>query len=92
MTIQRISKSNLLNKETKNPKNNFILKVMEEEFGFTAAHSILSHVARFTMKPMVEILSDYGTFSRIFKQVYPNGVAEKEVLDRLSNYGLGQEI
>jgi len=92
MTLQRISKSNLLNKETKNPKNNFILKVMEEEFGFTAAHSILSYVSRSTMKPLVAILSDYDTFSSIFKQVYPNGVAEKEILDRLSSYELGQKI
>jgi len=40
------------------------------------------------MKHMVEILSDYDTFSIILKHVYPEGVAEKEILDRLSSYGL----
>jgi len=83
MAIQRISKPIESNGHSQNPRDSFILKVMEEEFGYTAAHSILSHVSRTTMKSKSEILSDYDTFSRILKQVYTEGVAEKEILDRL---------
>ena len=92
MAIQRISKDNLFKQYPKTPKNNFILKVMEEEFGYTAAHSILSHVSRTTMLPIVEILTDYDTFSRILKQVYTEEVAEKEILERLSSFGLSKKI
>ncbi len=89
MAIQRISKPNESNGHSQNSKFSPILKAMGEEFGYMAAHAILSHVSRTTMKSMAEILSsDYDTFSRIFKEVYTEGVAEKEILDRLSSYGL----
>ena len=65
---------------------------MEEEFGYTAAHSIISHVARTTLKSRSEILSNYDTFSNILKQVYTEEVAEKEILDRLSSFGLSKKI
>jgi len=92
MVIQRISKSKSFNKEFQNPKDSLILNVMEKEFGHAAAHAIISHVARTTMKSKAEILSDYDTFSRILKQVYTGGVAEKEILDRLSSYGFREKI
>ena len=92
MAIHRFPNPNELNEDSLNPKNNFMLKIMEEEFGFAAAHSILSYVSRTSMKPMVEILSDYDTFSRILKQVYTEEVAEKEILDRISCYGLRHKI
>jgi len=92
MAIQRISKPNESNGHSQNPRDSFILKAMEEEFWYTAAHSILSHVSRTTMKSMEKILSDYDTFSRILKEVYTEGVAEKEILDRLSSFGLSQKI
>lgn len=92
MAIQRISKGSLSNENSQNLKDNFILKVMEEEFGFTAAHSIISHVTRTTMKSKEEIFADYDTFSSILKQVYTEEVAEKEILDRLSSSGLKQKI
>ncbi len=88
MAIQRISEPNESNEHSQNPRDSFILKDMEEEFGYTAAHCILSHVSRTTMKSMEKILSDYDTFSRILKEVYTEGVAEKEILDRLSSFGL----
>jgi len=92
MAIQRISKPNESNGQFQYPSNNFILKAMREEFGHYAAHSVLLHVSRTTMKPMAEILSNYDTFSRILKQVYTEEVAEKEILDRLSSFGLSQKI
>ncbi len=89
MAVQRISKLNESNGHFQNPKFSPILKAMGEEFGYMAAHAILTHVSRTTMKSMAEILSsDYDTFSRIFKEVYTEGVAEKEILGRLSSYGL----
>ncbi len=89
MAIQRISKPYESNGHSQNPKFSPILKAMGEEFGYRAAHAILSHISRTTMKSMDEILSsDYDTFSRIFKEVYTEGVAEKEILNRLSSYGL----
>ena len=89
MAVQRISKLNESNGHSQNPKFSPILKAMGEEFGYMAAHAILTHVSHTTMKPMTEILSsDYATFSRIFKEVYTEGVAEKEILGRLSSYGL----
>ncbi len=88
MAIQRISKLIESNGHSQNPRDSFILKDMEEEFGYTAAHCILSHVSRTTMKSKSEILSDYDTFSRILKEVYTDRVAEKEILDRLSSFGL----
>ncbi len=89
MAVQRISKLNESNGHSQNPKFSPILKAMGEEFGYMAAHAILTHVSRTTMKSMAEILSsDYDTFSRIFKEVYTEGVAEKEILGRLSSYGL----
>ena len=92
MAIQRTSNHNESNEHSQNPRESFILKVMEEEFGYTAAHAILSHVSRTTMKPMTEILSDYDIFSRILKEVYTEEVAEKEILNRLSSFGLSQKI
>ena len=92
MAIQRISNHNESNEHSQNPRESFILKVMEEEFGYTAAHSILSHVSQTTMKSKSEILSDYDTFSKFLKQVYTEEVAEKEILDRLSTFGLSQKI
>ncbi|GFN40894.1 MAG: hypothetical protein QQN43_05075 [Nitrosopumilus sp.] len=92
MAIQRTSNHNESNEHSQNPRESFILKVMEEEFGYTAAHSILSHVSRTTMKSKSEILSDYDTFSKFLKQVYTEEVAEKEILDRLSSFGLSQKI
>lgn len=92
MAIQRISEGSLFNQDSQNSKNNFILKVMEEEFGYTAAHSIISHVSRTTMKSKEEIFADYDTFASILKQVYTEEVAEKEILDRLSSFGLSKKI
>jgi len=92
MAIQRISNHNESNEHSQNPRESFILKVMEEEFGYTAAHSILSHVSCTTMKSKSEILSDFDTFSKFLKQVYTEEVAEKEILDRLSSFGLSQKI
>ncbi len=88
MAIQSISKPIESNGHSQKPRDSFILKDMEEEFGYTAAHCILSHVSRTTMKSKSEILSDYDTFSRILKEVYTDRVAEKEILDRLSSFGL----
>ncbi|MFQ5573164.1 MAG: hypothetical protein ACE5EJ_02820 [Nitrosopumilaceae archaeon] len=92
MVFQLFSKNSQSNDSSKNSEKNIILKVMEEEFGYTAAHCILSHVSRITMKSRAEILSDYDTFSRILKQVYTEEVAEKEILDRLSSFGLKEKI
>jgi hypothetical protein len=92
MAIQRITKNDQSNDNSKNSEKSFILKVMEDEFGYTAANSIISHVARTSMKSKSEILSDYDTFSNILKQVYTEEVAEKEILDRLSSFGLSQKI
>ena len=92
MAIQRITKNSQSNDNSKDSEKSFILKVMEEEFGYTAAHSIISHVARTTMRSRSEILSNYDTFSNILKQVYTEEVAEKEILDRLSSFGLSKKI
>ncbi len=92
MAIQRITKNSQSNDNSNDSEKSFILKVMEEEFGYTAAHSIISHVARTTMKSKAEILSDYDTFSRILKQVYTDGVRATEILDRLSSYGFREKI
>ncbi len=92
MAIQRITNNSQSNLDSINSEKSFILKVMEEEFGYTAAHSILSHVSRTTMKSKSEILSDYDTFSKFLKQVYTEEVAEKEIIDRLSTFGLSQKI
>ncbi len=92
MSIQRISYHNEFNEYSQNPKDGFILKVMEEEFGYVAAHAILWHVSQTTMKSIAEILSDYDTFSRILKEVYTEAVAETEILDRLLSCGLSQKI
>ncbi len=92
MAIQRITKNSQSNDNSKNSEKSFILKVMEEEFGDVAAHSILSHLSQTTMKSTAEILSDCDTFSRILKEVYTEGVAETEILDRLSSFGLSQKI
>ncbi len=88
MAIQRVSNHNELNEHSQNLKDSFIFKAMEEEFGYVATHAILSHVSTTTMKSMAEILSDYVTFSRILKEVYTEAIAETEILDRLSSYGL----
>jgi len=92
MAIQRITENSQFNDNSKNSENSSILKAMREEFGHFAAHSVLLHVSRTTMKSMAEILSDYDTFSNILKQVYTEEVAEKEILDRLSSFGLSQKI
>ncbi len=92
MAIQRVSNHNESNEHSQNPRDSFILKVMEEEFGYIATHAILSYVSRTTTKSMAEILSNYDTFSRILKEVYTGGVAEKEILDRLSSFGLRKKI
>ncbi len=90
MAIQRVSNHKESNKHSQNPED--ILNAMEEEFGCMGAQAILSHVSRTTMKPMAEILSDYDTFSRILKKVYTEGVAETEILDKLSSLGLIEKI
>jgi len=92
MAIQRISKDELFSKDSQNARNNFILRVMEEEFGYTAAHSIIEHVVRTSMKSKAEIFANYDTFARILKEVYTEKVAEKEILDRLSSFGLSKKI
>lgn len=92
MAVQSTTNANEAREDFQILKESFILKVMVEEFGYTAAHSILSHVSRTTMKPKSEILSNYETFSRILKEVYTNEVAEKEILDRLSSFGLREKI
>lgn len=92
MAIQRITNNSQSNDNSKNLEKSFILKVMEEEFGYTAAHSIISHVARTTMKSKAEIFADYDTFASILKQVYTEKVAEKEILERLSSFGLSQKV
>ncbi len=92
MAIQRVSNHNESNEHSQNPKDSFILKAMEEEFGYIATHAILSYVSLTTTKSMAEILSNYDTFSRILKEVYTGGIAEKEILDRLSSFGLSQKI
>lgn len=91
MAIQRITKGDLFNENAK-PKENFIQKVMEAEFGYAAAQSIVSHVVRTTMKSKDEIFADYDTFASILKEVYTEEVAEKEILDRLSSFGLNKKI
>jgi len=92
MAIQWITKNSQSNVNSENSEKNFILKVMEEEFGYAATHAILSHVSQTTMKSKSEILSDYDTFSKFLKQVYTEEVAEKEILDRLASFGLSQKI
>jgi|LKGT01.1.fsa_nt_gi hypothetical protein len=92
MAIQRVSNHNELNEHSQNLKDSFIFKAMEEEFGYIATQAILSHVSQTTMKSMAEILSDYDTFSRILKEVYTEAVAETEILDRLSSFGLREKI
>ncbi len=92
MSIQSVYNYNTSNEHSQDPKDSFILKVMEEEFGYIPAHAILSHVSHTTMKSMAEILTDYDTFSRILKEVYTEAVAETEILDRLSSFGLSQKI
>ncbi len=92
MSIQRVFNHNELNEHSQNSNDSFILKAMEQEFGYVASHAILWHVSQTTMKSMAEILSDYDTFSRILKQVYTDGVAATEILDRLSSYGFREKI
>ncbi len=92
MAIQKVSNHNELNEHSQNLKDSFIFKAMEEEFGYVATHAILSHVSQTTMKSIAEILSDYDTFSRILKEVYTEAVAETEILDRLSSFGLREKI
>ena len=92
MSIQRVFNHNELNDHSQNSNDSFILKAMEQEFGYVASHAILWHVSQTTMKSMAEILSDYDTFSRILKEVYTEAVAETEILDRLSSFGLSQKV
>jgi len=92
MSIQRVFNHNELNEHSQNSNDSFILKSMEQEFGYVASHAILWHVSQTTMKSMAEILSDYDTFSRILKEVYTEAVAETEILDRLSSFGLSQKV
>ncbi len=92
MSIQIVSNQNESNVHSQNPKDSSIHKAMEKEFGYFAAHAILSHLSQTTTKSMREILSDYDTFSRISKEVYTERVAETEILDRLSSYELREVI
>ena len=92
MSIQRDYNHNELNPFAQNPRDSFIHKAMEKEFGYIAADAILSHISQTTMKSIAEILSDYDTFSRILKGVYTEEVAKKEILDRLSSYELREKI
>jgi len=92
MSIQSVYNHNESNEHSLSSSDGFILKAMEEEFGYIAAQAILSHVSQTVMKSMAEILSDYDTFSRILKEVYTEGVAETEILDRLSRFELSQKI
>ena len=92
MSIQRVSNHNEFNEHSQNSNDSYILKAMEQEFGYVASHAILWHVSQTTMKSIAEILSDYDTFSRILKEVYTEAVAETEILDRLSSFGLSQKI
>lgn len=91
MAVQSTTNENPAKENFQIIKDSFILKVMVAEFGYTAAHSILSYVSRTTMKSKSEILSNYETFSKILKQVYTEEVAEKEILDRLSSFGLREK-
>ena len=92
MSIQRVFNHNELNEHSQNSNDSFILKAMEQEFGYVASHAILWHVSQTTMKSMAEILSDYDTFSRILKEVYTEAVAKTEILDRLLSFGLIEKI
>jgi hypothetical protein len=92
MAVHIVSNGNQSKQSSQDFRESFILKVMEEEFGYTAAHSILSHVSRTTMKSKSEVLSDYDTFARMLKLVYTEEVAEREILDRLTNFGLKEKI
>jgi hypothetical protein len=62
MAIQRITKNSQSNDNSKDSEKSFILKVMEEEFGYTAAQCIISHITRTTMKSKAEILDRLSTF------------------------------
>ena len=92
MLIQRVSNHNESSEHSQNLKDSFIFKAMEQEFGYVATHAILSHVSNTTMKSIAEILSDYDTFSKFLKEVYTEAVAETEILDRLSSFGLREKI
>ena len=61
-----------------------ILEALENEFGFTATQSILTHTCRSLGKSKAELLSNYEIFSRAIKQVYGDA-GEKLVLDKLPN-------
>ena len=61
-----------------------ILEALENEFGFTATQSILTHTCRNTGKSKAELLSNFETFSKAIKQVYGDA-GEKHVLDKLPN-------
>ncbi len=80
MAIQTVSNHNELNEHSQNTSDGLILKAMEQEFGYVAAHAILWHVSYTSIKSMAEILSDYDTFSRILKEVYTEAVAKTEIL------------
>ena len=47
MVIQRISEPNESNGHSQNPKDSFILKAMEEEFGYVASHASLAHITNY---------------------------------------------
>ncbi len=63
-----------------------ILESLENEFGFTATQSILTHTCRTTKKSKSELLSNYKTFSKAIKEAYGDA-GEKLVLDKLPNMG-----
>lgn len=88
----RVSKLDEQSGRSETPSFNPVLKAMGDEFGYRATHAILTHMSRVSLKPVRVILSDYDTFSRILKEVYTAGVAEKEVLGRLAKYGLEEKI
>ncbi len=44
MSIQIVSNHNELNEHSQNLKDDFILKVMKEEFGYVTAHASLARI------------------------------------------------
>ena len=60
MSIQSVYNHNESNEHSQNPKDSFILKAMEEEFGYAAAHAILwhpiPHSSLFQTIPLIEAM------------------------------------
>lgn len=68
--------------ESQDYKDSPILKTLEMELGYTATHSMLSHISRTLAMSKQDILLDYETFSKVVKQIYGDA-GEKHVLDKL---------